>query len=401
MRRVLIVFAGALVIGAVLYQLLAAHQGYVVVAAGPYIIETTLWGAVVIFALALLAAYLCYKLYLILVMPKRWWLNRADRKKLQIRDSTAQGVLDYLEGNWPQALDNLKKGVAHSEIPSVNYLAAAAASYQMGDIPQFQALLATAQEKGVLDNNTAGLLRTRLLLQHQEFDKALALADTLHRRAPSHPSVLRLLASARKGLRDWHGLELLLPDLKKYKALSMQELAELEAEVHREIISSFSSIRSAHKSVKEQQAELDHLWDAIPHKLQNNPELVAQYIQQLQLLGLSEKAESRLRRFINKHWDDRLVRLYGEVAGDPSIQLTTAEAWLRDNPDNAQLLAALGRLCVRSQLWGKAKEYFERSLKLRTDPRVWLELGELHKILQDARGSQECYRNGLLAITKS
>ncbi len=401
MRKVLIILACALVVGAVLYQVLAANQGYVVVAAGPYIVETTLWGALVLFALALLTLYLCYKLYLILVVPKRWWLNRADRKKLQIRDRTAQGVLDYLEGNWPRALENLKKGVSHSDIPTVNYLAAAAASYQMGDIPQFQSLLATAQEKGVLDNNTAGLLRTRLLLQHQEFDKALALADTLHRKTPSHPSVLRLLAAARKGLRDWPGLELLLPDLKKHKALSPQELAELEAEVHREIISSFSSIRSVNKSIKEQQAELDHLWDAIPHKLQNNPELVAQYIVQLQLLGLSDKAENRLRRFINKQWDERLVGVYGDIDGDLRTQLITAEGWLKDHPDNPHLLAALGRLCMRSQLWGKAKEYFERSLKLRSDPKVWLDLGELHKIMQDTRGSQECYRNGLLAITKS
>mgnify|MGYP000141468847 CR=1 FL=1 len=203
---------------------------------------------------------------------------------------------------------------------------------------------------------------------------------------------------ARKGIGDWHGLELLLPDLKKHKALSSDELAALELEIFREVIGAFSVTKSANKSLKEQQTELDHLWDRIPNKLKKNTVLVAAYIKQLQLLGLPQKAESRLRRFVSKHWDDQLAVLYGEIEADSRYQLKTAEDWLEKHPDNPFLLETLGRLCARCELWGKGKEYFEMSLKVNSQPRTWLEMGELLGKLKDIEGSKECYRKGLESL---
>ena len=51
------------------------------------------------------------------------------------------------------------------------------------------------------------------------------------------------------------------------------------------------------------------------------------------------------------------------------------------NHDGA-LLFALGRLCERAQIWGKAQTYYEASLALDDRWRVHLALGELHAKLE-------------------
>lgn len=396
MRKVLLILAAALLAGGALYLLMASQHGYLLLSVGNYVLETSLWGALLLVLAVLLVVYLLGKFWRLVILPRHWWRQRAGRKQLRVRNQTVQGMLDYLQGNWPSAVNNLRRGVTRSDMPALNYLGAAAASFNVGDNSAAEALLRQAEEGSASDALTVGLLRTRMLLQDNRFDAALPLVEGLHRKAPNHPTLLRLLASTKKGLRDWHGVELLLPDLKKYQAVSSAELESLEVEVYREVINGFALSKSARRSAAEQQSELDHLWERLPSRLQKHSELVAAYVGQLHRLGADSKAETRLRKFINQHWQSDLVPLYASLQGDTASQLIVAEAWLRDHPDDPVLLQALARLCLRSQLWGKAKDYFEAALRLKPSPELWLELGELLQILQDAKGSQDCFRKGLV-----
>jgi HemY protein len=58
-------------------------------------------------------------------------------------------------------------------------------------------------------------------------------------------------------------------------------------------------------------------------------------------------------------------------------QLETAERWLANHNQDAMLLYALGRICERQQLWGKAQTYLEASLALDNHWRAHVALGEL------------------------
>ena len=60
-----------------------------------------------------------------------------------------------------------------------------------------------------------------------------------------------------------------------------------------------------------------------------------------------------------------LVRLLAECrVADATKQLEQAERWLAAHSDDASLWYALGILCQRQQLWGKAQTYVEASLAL-------------------------------------
>jgi HemY protein len=73
------------------------------------------------------------------------------------------------------------------------------------------------------------------------------------------------------------------------------------------------------------------------------------------------------------------VNLYGRIESQtPDEQLLLAEQWLKDRPNNAELLLALGRLSLRNELWGKAREYFATSLKLHRKRETLAELSRLN-----------------------
>jgi len=95
-------------------------------------------------------------------------------------------------------------------------------------------------------------------------------------------------------------------------------------------------------------------------------------------LGGDREAAEIIARSVERRWDSDLVALYAECStADPTRQLETAERWLAEHNHDATLLYALGRLCERAQLWGKAQTYLEASLALDNGWRANLALGEM------------------------
>ena len=94
--------------------------------------------------------------------------------------------------------------------------------------------------------------------------------------------------------------------------------------------------------------------------------------------GSDREAAEVLARSLERNWDPQLALLYAECrTTEPTRQLEQAEGWLREHNQDAVLLYALGVLCERQQLWGKAQTYFEASLALDNTWRTHVALGEL------------------------
>jgi HemY protein len=80
---------------------------------------------------------------------------------------------------------------------------------------------------------------------------------------------------------------------------------------------------------------------------------------------------------------------------DPGKQLQTAESWLKNHTDDAGLLLTLGRLCLQSSLWGKARDYLESSLRLQRNPEACAELARLLAQLGETDRSNQLFQEGL------
>jgi HemY protein len=96
------------------------------------------------------------------------------------------------------------------------------------------------------------------------------------------------------------------------------------------------------------------------------------------------------------------VRLFGLVEGpDATKQLKRAEGWLAAHGDDPDLLLAAARLCLRNELWGKARSYLESVITLRPTPEAYQEYGRLLNRLGEADAAAEAFREGLGLVAES
>ena len=188
--------------------------------------------------------------------------------------------------------------------------------------------------------------------------------------------------------------------LRMQKVVSKREGDALEVEAHLGLL-----IESALQG----EAALQQCWDALPKSMQENVELLGAFIELALELGLTTIGERRLYASINRHWDDRLVYLFGMVEGeDPKRQLNEAEKWLSGREENALLLLTLGRLCIRNRLWGKARSYLDASLGLdlrsdsyRTLTELLDEIGETEEAAVQARNALSLTRSRWVFLVDS
>jgi HemY protein len=120
-------------------------------------------------------------------------------------------------------------------------------------------------------------------------------------------------------------------------------------------------------------------WNRLPDADRLNTKVARAGAASFLALGGDREAAEIIVRCLERHWDSELVVLYAQCkTADSTRQLETAERWLAAHNQDAVLLYALGRLCERESLWGKAQTYLEASLALDDNWRTHLALGELH-----------------------
>ena len=402
MRRLLVILALIAVVGGLLAWQMIENGGYILIVYGNYTIDMSLWALLLI----LVAIWLIWKgikgtIRLLIEPGQKFFRERGPIKQQRYRSRTAKGLLQYIEGHWDQARRTLKRSAKHSDMPVLNYLAAADSAYEMGDQEDASRLLAKAREVAPDAELAVGLSQARMYLRDEHYEEALAILGRLHSQSSNHPLILRLLNNAYRGLKDWRSLEKLLPDFRRYKVFNKRAMARVEAEVYSSLLSSLSA--QAKKSGRTTDVDaLIQVWHDMPKHVREVKRVLLSYITSLYQLGEANRAETLLRKSLKVNWDDALVRLYGIVESDDlHKQLITAEGWLRQRPNDAELMLSLGRLSQRNQLWGKARDYLESSIALKAQPETYAELARLMVQLGEHEKSAEYYQEGLALSTQA
>ncbi|MHB1943374.1 MAG: heme biosynthesis HemY N-terminal domain-containing protein [Acidiferrobacteraceae bacterium] len=380
----------ALLFASVSLTLLALHNpGYLLITRAPWSIEMPLTLFVIIVFGAILAFYVIgHLVFRLWNMPRdvaRWRLLRHTRRA---QEALRDGLLQLMEGNWLKAEKRLLSDLRYSQAPLINYLAAACAAQGQGNYEKRDEYLSLSQQSAPDHTLAVGMMQTHLHYSAHQYEQALAILSQLRVQEPTRPQVLKLLAEVYRALRDWASLASLLPDLRRYKALTATELDALELETHRELL--ILSLPSGSVEV------LESAWQFVPKALRAHPALTDIYVRHLINQNEMDKAETLLVSGIRKKWNENLVYLYGRVvSSDPRRQLETAEAWLTEHADSALLLLTLGRLALMSGIKTKARDYLERSAAQGRLPDAYAELGALMEQTGQMDEARECYRKGL------
>lgn len=383
-----ILFIIALVFVSLYIGLQLRHDpGYVFISLNQWTIEMSFWVAL---GLGLLFFLLLHALLILLhkiaLIPSHYSQWRLKHKAQKAQQTTRQGLIEYSEGYWAKAKQNLIKALPNSDTPLLNYLTAAKAAQKMGDSALRDEYLRKAQLSMPDATIAVKLTQAELQLANQQWEQALATLRHLHDLTPHHPYVIKLLSNLYQEVRDWPQYIALLPELKKYKLIDKINFEKQQR--HAYLQSMKDCIR-----INDEKA-LTHLVDTLPKDLKQDPELMycyANFLLQNQQLA---QAESVLKKALVHEYNEKLIDLYGQFfIGEK--QQSFAESLLKKEANSAALYLCLGRITMANSLWGKAKSYFEKSLALKESPEVYKSLGKLFEQLGEPEKALEVYRQGL------
>lgn len=396
MRKLLVLLMLALLIGAALVWALQQGSGYILLSFSNFSVEMSAWTGLFIY---LVATGLLF--WLLLTWRwiagaggfRRWWRNRRSSRKI---NQTAEGLILFAEDDWQQAEKRLSQSADQSAMPVVNLLFAARAAADNNRIDQARQLLKRLKITYPKSGFVADKALAELLLLEEKPSEALQILRPMHSKKPSDRGLLRLLADAYYMAEDWGPLQKLLRDLKHYKVIAGEALANLELDVYCSLLDEYRPDPELPDS--EQKALLEDIWYYTPKNLHRHPQAIAVYANCLGRVGAEEKQQALLIKALNHQWHQQLVAQYGELPSTtPEKQLVQGEKWLQKHPDDPVLLLALGLICQRLSFWGKARDYLSAAVALQPSTRAYISLAEVLEKIGDSSASAAIYRRGLLA----
>ncbi len=392
----------ALLLVAVVANGMLLDNGYILISYGDTTFETTLWMGLALIVVVFAVLWLLKMLLLLVLSSMNLVVPiTANSRSRRARRNSSKGILNLLKGNWKVAHRQLARAANEGESPLVNYIAAARAAHEIGDEPLAGEYLRRADEAVPSAGIAVGITQAQLHLSGGQLEQALAALKALRRKMPRHPYVLKLLMRTYYRLHDWSNLEKLLPVLSKYKLVDEKDIRKLQSEAYQHLFE-----QAFQRGRKEQDAtvrlrDVDAVWDLLNRQQKQDEVLVHHCARCLIRLKAWDRTEQLLVKSLKKRYSDRLVELYGKIQStNPSRQLKFAESLNVEYPDHAQLLTALGRICLLNELWGKAREYFEQSLKISRSTVVCNELGQLLAQLGEHQASTEYFREGIQLATR-
>lgn len=397
MKLYVYIFLGllGLLAGSFLMHVLAKDPGLILISLGDTSIEMSFWYGVILLLGSLTSLVLTWKSIKIVwgwLAGSVSWIQESREKKAERR--TSEGLIHFVEGNWQAAKKNLLSAAKDSANPLVHYLAAAKSAHAMGSREESMFLLEQASKVAPKNDLSIGLSRARLQLEDKAYQECLTTLKGIAAADQKNAAVLDLKYQSYIGLHDWAVVVELLPLLKSSALLSTEAYQKLEENIY------LSLLDSALGENEASHAKLTGVWESLPKKIRKTPKLVGLYCTCLHRLGEDDAAFSLLKKALKSQWHIGLVELYGNLqTQDTKAQLSLAEQWLSEHSDDAHLLFALGKLSAKNSLWGKAKDYFNASLKIQERPEVYAELAELMAELGENEKSASLYKKGLLLKT--
>ncbi|MCW8909136.1 MAG: hypothetical protein OQK76_00815, partial [Gammaproteobacteria bacterium] len=271
----------------------------------------------------------------------------------------------------------------------LNYLMAARAAQQLGAYERRDEYLRLAHESTPSADIAIGITQAELQLAHKQYGQALATLNYLHQISPKHGYVKKLQARVYQQLGDWDNLHQLLHEIKKHHYLSDDKLETIELETYSGLLTHAIKMNLTDK--------VSTVWQQVPKKLKHSPQLLTIYVQYLLDHHRDDDAEVLIRNYLDDHWNDVMVAQYSRLnTSNPLNQIETAETWLLGHNRSVVLLTALGKLCIKQSLWGKARSYLETSLDVKPSAEAYLLLAKLLDDKMDEKDkAQSLYQKGL------
>ena len=367
--------------------------GYVQIVLPPYRMELSLVLALLVLAAVFAAVYLGARLVGAMVgMPRQVRAYRDARRGVKASAALRDALHAFFAGRYARAENAAADALQLGEQPGLATIIAARAAH---------ALRAPERRDGYLAGYTEvtedappadrallkAITEADLLLKDHRAAEALTVLQALPQK---HTAGLRLELRALQLTQEWEQSLAVIDQLEKRQVYDAAQATGLRRAALAEHLKRSATDLPA----------LDEAWRKTPDARQCDARVAAAAARRYIALHSGARAAEIIERSLEQSWDSDLAALYPDCdAGTPQIE--RAERWLAAHPADAPLLLALGRLCAREKLWGKARNYLDASLSVEASYQPHLAYLALHEALGEVDGAQRHMRAALeLALAR-
>jgi len=343
--------------------------GYALFVAPPYRVELSLNLLLVLVVGGFFAGYALLRIVRRgMRLPEEVRQYRLRQQLERARAKQDAAIVALLEGRFGRARQFAEEALATPQSSGLPALLAARAAIATREFGVAESLLSRADASVPSLAVPRLMLEAEMKLEQGQPLEALGILAALRKEAGSHTAALRLELRALQGAGRFAEIPPLVDQLVKRKVYGVREGDFVRAAAHAQAL-----------NARMLDAEgLRAYWSKLSDAEQRNPKIARAAARSFIALGGDREAVEILTKSLDREWNSELVELYAECRpADGAPQVEQAERWLAKHRDDAALLYALGVLCERAQLWGKAQTYFEASVAVDDTWRTRVALGEL------------------------
>ncbi len=380
-----IYIAIALLLGAILANILASDPGYVAIRAAGHLIEMS----AVTFVLLLIAGYFVVRLLLrVLKARSLWKTSQLERRRERARRALERAILELARGEWENAESTATRFIGDAEYPMAHYLVAARAAELQASTTRRDEWLARALDLPAESHAPALIMQAELLLKHNQVQAAQAALEQLDSRGEQNARGLLLLARVHRQTGDWEKLKALEPRLRATRGIQTAVADDTVVQVYLDRLKAAGEERDENA--------LASAWKEMPKSLAKRADVVVAYARAAMVCRDHASAERELSELLDTQWDEAAVQAYGELETEDALStLDRAENWLASHEEDPTLLAACARLAMRAELYGKARSFLETSLAIRPRLETYQLLADLLEQLGERERALKVLHEGL------
>lgn len=389
----------------------SADPGNVVVFYPPYRVDLSLNLFLLIEVALFIVIYALIRIATKTVqMPQRVAAYRQRQGEKRASRGLRSALQAHFEGRYGHAEREAEDAQASPETAGLAALVAARSAHRMREYGRRDEWLLRADADPSL--RAARLMtEAECLVDARDGVRASNVVGQLHAAGARHIQSLRLGLKAHQYAGEWDEVLKLLRTLNKRDALHPAAARQIKTLAYRALFSARGGDTHA----------LLALWQSVPNVDKRIGDVALVAAQSFNAAGLGYQARVVIENALASDWDPRLAEAYahsGDVAvdallagqgrrdgaagGDHALpQIENAERWTRERPDDPSAFYALGALCGRERLWGKARTALDAALQKAPDPRlstaIHFELGRVFEELEDPGRSAGHFRAAALA----
>jgi HemY protein len=323
--------------------------------------------------------------------PERVRSYRERRAELGAYRGLSEALRSLLEGRFVRAERAARDAQANAQVAGLAALVGARAAHRMQEYERRDGWLEKAE--GDPELAPARLVASaEMWAEQRDNARALQAIDAMQSAGARHLHAMRIALTAHLQAGHWREAMKIVRTLEKRRALH----AEAAARVRR------IAVRGMMVDAVDDADALERVWSDVEASDRLDPEIALTAARVLNRVGRGRPAALALEAVLERKWDERLLDEYArcEVPGSRAT-IERAESWLKEHPRSRPLLLCLARICLRQQLWGKARAYLEDCRRFGMDARTSLAMAELAEAIGDAAEAGRHYREAALGLARS